>query len=248
MIQVSFYKIGMALYSVLMTSLSDSSDHRTRTAERRRDAMRRRVLECALTVFAERGVEGVVIDDMVRAAGISRGTFYKYFSSTQELMVAIGEELSNELMAYVELVVAPIPDPAERVALGLRLFIETARAFPLFAGFIRATGLEIIGPASLIYEYLPAHLTEGVAKGRFIDAPTEVSLDAIAGSVLLCVLRQIGEPTKSAHVRQVVASILRALGLPPEQAWTIANIDVPRLQLPESSLLVRAHQRLETAG
>lgn len=227
-----------------MDEIDTPQDHRSRTAARRRDAMRRRLVESAMLVFAEKGAEVAVIDDVIRAAEVSRGTFYKYFASTRELLVAISQELADELAGTVEPVVAAIPDPAERVALGLRLFIETARAFPFFAGFIRATGLEVTGPASLINDYLPPHLAEGAATGRFVDQPPEVLLDLLTGAVLLCVLRQIGQPTGSAHVRQVVASILRALGLSPAEAWRIADIDVPPLVLPEESLLVRAHRRL----
>jgi len=228
-----------------MTMLSDSIDHRTRTAERRRDAMRRRLVESAMLVFAAKGGDTVVIDDVISAAEVSRGTFYKYFPSTRDLLVAISQELTGELVAQVELVVAPIPDPVERVALGLRLFIETARTFPLFAGFIRATRPEVEGPTALIYDYLPEHLAEGIASGRFLDMPLEIHLDLITGTVLLCVLRQIAAPTETAHVRQVVASILRALGLSPEEAWAIADLDMPPLQLPEDSLLMRAQRRFE---
>ncbi|WP_234186740.1 TetR/AcrR family transcriptional regulator [Shinella sp. NM-101] len=221
-------------------------DHRSRTAERRRDAMRRRLVESAMAVFAEKGAEAAVIDDVIRAADVSRGTFYKYFSSTRDLSVAISQELADELAGYVEQVVLAIPDPARRVAFGLRLFIETARAFPLFAGFIRATGLEATGPASLINDYLPRHLSEGAAQGRFVDEPVEVLLDLIVGAVLLCVLRQVEHPIGTAHVRQVVASILRGLGLPADEAWKIADIDVPPLALPADSLLMRAHLRLSS--
>lgn len=228
--------------------LSHSPDHRTRTAERRRDAMRRRLVESAMLVFAAKGTETVVIDDVIMVAGVSRGTFYKYFPSTLDLMVAISQELANELMAQVERVVAPIPDPVERVALGLRLFIETARAFPLFAGFIRATGVQATGPAALIYNYLPDHLNEGIAKGRFLDLPLEIHLDLITGTVLLCVLRQLPVPTETAHVRQVVASMLRALGLPAPEARAIADLDPPPLHLPEDSLLVRTQRRLEAGS
>ncbi|MDO5633069.1 MAG: TetR/AcrR family transcriptional regulator [Paracoccus sp. (in: a-proteobacteria)] len=222
-----------------------TDNHRSRTAERRRDAMRRRLIESAMPVFAEKGVDAVVIDDVILAAGVSRGTFYKYFPSTRDLMVAISEELGNELMSLVESVVAPIPDPAHRVALGLRLFIDTAQAFPLFAGFARVTGLEAAGPTSLIYDYLPPHLEEGREQGQFMDIPLAVSLDSIAGAVLLSVLRQSVSAPDTQQVEQVVSFILRGLGMTPDEADRIAAMPPLPLILPQDSLLVRAHRRME---
>ncbi|TVP44630.1 MAG: TetR/AcrR family transcriptional regulator [Halomonas sp.] len=224
----------------------DDRDHRTRTAEKRRSAMRRRLVESAMVVFAEKGADATVIDDVIRAAEVSRGTFYKYFASIHDLMVAVSEELGNELLAYVEERVSTIPDPVERVALGLRLFINTALAFPLFASFIRASGLEAAGPTTLIYEYLPAHLTEAIDQGLLLDAPLAVHLDLITGVVLICIARQGADTLEPEHIRQVVASIMRGLGLPADDAWRIANNDIAPLGIPEDSLLMRAHRRLAT--
>lgn len=102
------------------------------------------------------------------------------------------------------------------MAPGLRLFIETARGSPLFAGFIRATGMEAAGPASLFHEYLPGHLSGGIGKGRFVGALLRVLLDLIAGGVLTGSLRQTAGPMATAPVWRVVAAILHALGLPAD--------------------------------
>ena len=48
-------------------------------AAERRARMRRTLVEAALLVFAEKGVDASVIDDVITAAGVSRGTFYKLF-------------------------------------------------------------------------------------------------------------------------------------------------------------------------
>lgn len=229
-----------------MSLSAPPSDHRSRTAERRRDAMRRRLIESAVPLWQERGPDAVVIDDVVRAAEVARGTFYKYFASVHDLKVAISEELAAELILHIEPVVSPVADPARQIALGMTLFIETARAFPLLAHFFRATGLEAAGPAALFYDYLPSHLAEGVALGRFLEDPPEVQLDLIAGAALLCVLRQIEGPAEPGHVPRVVASVLRGLGLSAAEARAVvAGLDARPLILPDQSLLVRAQRRLE---
>ena len=59
--------------------------------------------ESALLVFAEKGVDVPVIDDVIAAAGVSRGTFYNYFRTNAELLVAAIEELGNELVDMIEI-------------------------------------------------------------------------------------------------------------------------------------------------
>ena len=118
-----------------------SDNHRTRVGAERRQKMRLRLLESALQVFAEKGPDGAVIDDMIVAAGISRGTFYNYFRTNEELLIALAETLSDELAQLVDALVQGIDDPLTRVALALRAYLHTARSYPLFAAFIdRASG------------------------------------------------------------------------------------------------------------
>jgi AcrR family transcriptional regulator len=48
----------------------------------------RRLLEAGLVEFEERGFPGVRVDDVVKRAGISHGTFYLYFSNKEDLFRA----------------------------------------------------------------------------------------------------------------------------------------------------------------
>jgi protoporphyrinogen oxidase/AcrR family transcriptional regulator len=47
---------------------------------------RAKVAETALRMFAERGYAHVSVDDIIEATGTSKGTFYHYFSSKEELL------------------------------------------------------------------------------------------------------------------------------------------------------------------
>src|ERR1051326_6136401 len=49
----------------------------------------RRLLEAGMVEFESRGFHGVRVDDVVRRAGISHGTFYLYFSKKEDLFKAL---------------------------------------------------------------------------------------------------------------------------------------------------------------
>ena len=49
----------------------------------------RNLLEAGLAEFDERGFQAVRVDDIVRRAQISHGTFYLYFSNKEDLFKAL---------------------------------------------------------------------------------------------------------------------------------------------------------------
>ncbi|MFZ6674810.1 TetR/AcrR family transcriptional regulator [Undibacterium sp. Xuan67W] len=60
--------------------------------ERRKDARPQELLLAALDLFVERGFAATRLDDVARAAGVSKGTLYLYYSSKEELFKAVVRE------------------------------------------------------------------------------------------------------------------------------------------------------------
>jgi AcrR family transcriptional regulator len=56
------------------------------------------LLDAAATLFAERGYHETGVPDIVRAAGVSQGTFYQYFSHRRDVLLALAE-LAHEASA-----------------------------------------------------------------------------------------------------------------------------------------------------
>lgn len=52
-------------------------------------AVRQNIIETAFRVFAQRGIEAVSLPEIGRQSGLSRASVYRYFSSKQELAVAV---------------------------------------------------------------------------------------------------------------------------------------------------------------
>ena len=53
--------------------------------------------ECALSVFRRDGLAAARIDDIVRAARVSRGTFYFYFPAKEDVIVEVLREAENRI-------------------------------------------------------------------------------------------------------------------------------------------------------
>ena len=91
----------------------------------------RRLLDAGLRVFAERGYHASRVDDIVRAARTSHGTFYLYFTNKEDLLRTLAVDCAEELTQLSESIGPITPDAAGRRELRdfLGRFLETYRRY-----------------------------------------------------------------------------------------------------------------------
>jgi AcrR family transcriptional regulator len=77
---------------------------------RRRENTRARLLEAARDVFAEKGVRRVTVDELVGAAGFTRGAFYSNFSSIEEVFFAVFEDQAEQMLHAVRQAIESVPE------------------------------------------------------------------------------------------------------------------------------------------
>jgi AcrR family transcriptional regulator len=83
----------------------------------------RKLLDAGMRVFAERGYHAARVDDIVRAARTSHGTFYLYFANKEELLRALAIQCAQEMGALAGGLGVVTGD--ETGAAELRRFLET---------------------------------------------------------------------------------------------------------------------------
>ena len=71
-------------------------------ARRAREKRRKELLDAATTVFASKGYWTASISDIIEAAGVARGSFYRYFDSKQQIFVAIVDQFREEEKLLVQ--------------------------------------------------------------------------------------------------------------------------------------------------
>src|ERR1051325_1683408 len=94
---------------------------------RKRAKTRERLLDAAKRVMAGKGVEGTAIAEIAAAAGVAPGTFYNYFTTREEILDAVATSLVEEFRRVMAAIQRTVDDPAERIAIAVRLFLERAR-------------------------------------------------------------------------------------------------------------------------
>jgi AcrR family transcriptional regulator len=77
----------------------------------------RRLLDAGGTVFADRGFHAARVDDIVKAARTSHGTFYLYFASKEDLFRALAEDVAASMASLARELPPLTPDRAGYTAL-----------------------------------------------------------------------------------------------------------------------------------
>jgi AcrR family transcriptional regulator len=117
---------------------------------------RRRILDAAATCFVRYGFGRTRVDDVARAAGVSRALVYGYFASKPRLLRAVQEDAIAEWFARVERAVARAQGSEGALAAWLRMSLAESEFHPL----LRALFADEAVAASAHWEEVSARARE----------------------------------------------------------------------------------------
>jgi AcrR family transcriptional regulator len=96
---------------------------RSRRAEQS-EATRGALLAAARELFAERGYAAVGTEEIVRAAGVTRGALYHHFEGKKDLFRAVYEEVERETVEVVAAGAEGARSPLEVLRAGARAWLD----------------------------------------------------------------------------------------------------------------------------
>src|SRR5215213_4485715 len=161
------------------------------------------LLDIALALFAERGVENVSIKDLAAEADVAQGLIYYYFKSKDELLAAIF--VRHNPLPEIQAIIAQLDGlPVQE---GLLLFAQRlAQALSEKRSVIRLLMRELLSPRPLPLEHvltfrqgvvtlLSTYLQQRMAAGEVREHDPLLSIHMLVSSLLiLMVLDQPLEP------------------------------------------------------
>jgi AcrR family transcriptional regulator len=143
-----------------------------------RPAKRAELAAVAAGVFIERGVARTAVSDIVSAAGIAQGTFYLYFDSKDDLVVAVADRFVAEVGDVLE---ASVAGPEAPAPARLRSLVATLSAL--------ATSPSNLAMAEFLHrrenQALHDRLTEPLAERLFVLAESIVAQGVAEGSMMV---------------------------------------------------------------
>ncbi|WP_395396367.1 hypothetical protein WBP07_20960 (plasmid) [Novosphingobium sp. BL-8A] len=212
------------------SSLTTAENHRVRVAREKRERMREHLLRSVLAVCSDDRASGSkVIDDVIRFAEVSRGTFYKHFGSLEEAISELGACLADEMARDIVRVYDVLVDPRERLATGVQLFLRRAMIDPHWGGFVAY--VELPDPNNQMIRHMVADLKLGIAEGLYDLEDWAEGMDVLLGTKIEAIRRIVRSGLGKDYVVRISALILRGLGQPSENAFAISQAMAVRLEL-----------------
>lgn len=180
----------------------------------KRERTRAQLLDAALSVLMVRGLEATSIDDLMAVAGMARSTFYNYFQSRDDVLVAVSQHIEALVLEQViSHVPAAVPDDT-RVACTIYGLLGFFLANPRLGWVqIRLTcGLRWLE-------------NQSVRNARFRDfdrslaaitgdkAPFLATTVYLEGSILTLLRRLLEQHVTVAEAEATISMTLRGLGI-----------------------------------
>ncbi|MFZ6844667.1 TetR/AcrR family transcriptional regulator [Undibacterium sp. RuTC16W] len=220
-------------------------NHRTRVGAERREKARARLLESALLVFANKGPESAVIDEVIALAGMSRGSFYNYFRTNKELLEAVAEEISNELLDVIDPVVLQYEDPVVRITYGCRLLLHAVRDYPLLGNFLSRLHWPTLGKSLHGITFISRDIEMCVAQDKFL-CTKRVAFDLMVGATFGAVNSLVQDNSTPDYPEAMLLALLRGLGVEKRVATRLAAATLPTIVFDDQSILQRTLERART--
>lgn len=189
------------------------------------------ILDAALHVFSERGLEGARMEDIAERAGVSKATIYLYFSSKVEVFREMIRRAIEEL-AGATLETRVEGGPEDEIRALIQAYWQEVRS-PRFEAVYRLSMAEVHSFPELAREYamgvrVPVSetareiLDRGVADGSFAPGDNAVRvrmlLALLAKHALWCMRREfvpdLADRSDEEVLDEVLGFFFRAVGRP----------------------------------
>src|SRR5690606_10937907 len=192
---------------------------------RARPETRERLLEAATQVFSEKGYYATAVDDIVHASKTSKGSFYHFFPSKQEIFLALVDRLYGRLVSRVEEAIADQRGALAKVDAALKAALDDIAKHRRIARilFIEAAGLghafneKLFQLHTSFAKLIENHLRRAVEEGSIPPIDTELAAYAWFGAINEVVIRWLytGEPANLQDALPELRSLLlRSIGAP----------------------------------
>jgi AcrR family transcriptional regulator len=195
-----------------------------RSQEDRSATTKSALVSAARELFAARGYAAVPADEIVRAAGVTRGALYHHYADKQGLFRAVVEEVEQEVTRDVAAAMAAAPDFGTGMVVALGAFLDACGRpevrrisltdAPAVLGWAAWREIETRHGLGLITGSLERAVEEGLLAPQPVAVLAQLVLSAVIEAALL-----IANAEDPLTVR---ANCERALGV-----WLVGLVGVP---------------------
>jgi AcrR family transcriptional regulator len=191
-----------------------------RSQEERSRATRAALIGAAYRLFAERGYAAVSADEIVQAAGVTRGALYHHFEDKRDLFRAVFEELERSFTEELASAVEASGDPASGLTVGLARFLDMCERpevlrlgltdAPAVLGWAEWRSIEARHGLGLLSAMLEHAAGAGLLKPAPVDVLAHLLLSAVIEAALL-IAHASDRPAARAAAEQSLLTLMSGM-------------------------------------
>ena len=183
---------------------------------------RTRILEAAVKVFATKGYHDTKVDDIVSESSTSKGSFYFYFPSKQDIFLALSD-------TFADLLESKITQAMEKEAHGMQQMDSALRSslglFTQYRGLAKIALVQAVGLGAVFEEkrralnnrltmLIQSRLERAAADGSIPPLQAEITARAWVGALNEVVIHWIytGTPPLEDSLPALKGFLLRSIG------------------------------------
>ena len=199
----------------------------------KRERTRKKILEAAFGLIGNEKGLTVRIEEICAAAHISRGTFYNYFTSLEQLFEVLAVELSHDLNSALVSTWDETRSHAEGSNAAIQHYLNYAERDPAWAWAM--VHLSAFGPSFGAEAWEACHraIAKGIEAKEFDVPNATVGRDLMTGTVMATVRTTLRAGGDRSQARIVAYHLLRALGVADARAREIAESPLPDIVVPK---------------
>ena len=175
-----------------------------------------RILEGALSVFKEKGLDGATMDEIANTSGFGKATLYYYFKSKEEVFSAILVDGWQNIWESLEPVIAEQDSPRKTFVNVLIKIAENAQNRPGLFEFLFNVPKTITlddqpwkDYQHRLYAILQGLLEDGVKKGEFPKVNPKLMFKALGGLFMgLVFMGNRDEPVSEKEVESLLNELI----------------------------------------
>ncbi len=188
---------------------------------------RQRILNAAISIFAQKGYHDTRVDEIVTKSQTSKGAVYFHFPSKQDIFLGLVDEFARILERRLTTAIAVEQGGVRKVNAALSVCLETFGKYQKLAKIflVQAVGLGTVFEDkrqeihNRFVQLVKKHLDEAVADGSIPPIDTEVAAHAWMGAINEVVIRWVytGDPPPERLLPALRTLLLRSIGVPEEE-------------------------------
>lgn len=153
---------------------------------------RKKILETALRIFADKGYHSTSVGEIARRSRISKGGLYFYFSSKEDLFLTLIDELGSSIIERIESKISELDSASEKLD---TIFEEVLTLFTRYGSIARFILIEscVANPVieeerQKIIDRLESIVAECIREGQSAgqireEIEPDIAASALAGAV-----------------------------------------------------------------